>query len=122
MSDWQEAYFAAQAEIVQAKIAGILNAKPTLVESEEAHEFTIEPFTHEGVRYTRVKVSRIRYFEPREDDTDDDYLQVRALGQKTTKTGAPSKRDTPFWYSMPDDLCEPLIRHAARQAEDHLRT
>jgi hypothetical protein len=30
-----------------------------------------------------------------------------------------NKRDTPFWYSMPDGLAGPLIRHAARQAKEH---
>jgi hypothetical protein len=40
-------------------------------------------------------------------------------GQKTNKDRRANKRYTPCWYSL-DELCEPLVRRAARQARSCL--
>lgn len=112
MNDYKDAVRAAFKKAQEEKVSAVLNAKPTLVETMETREFTIEPIAIDGVQYRRVKVEQTRFA-----GGADDYVTVRAYGQDLTKTGSLNKRSTPFWHTMPDELAEPLLRHARRQEQ-----
>lgn len=70
-------------------------------------EFSVK-LDFEDVRYTRVKASQVT------DATGDVFHLAEGYGIDLTQKGEPSKRATPFWRNLNEELAERLFRNFGR--------